>query len=143
MDYEDELNKRLETRFTPSAQLQPLFDVRSTATRYSHFKTFDEPKFVDTSTYTNYSQENVFNPGDRAPVDYFFKSVDIESTLRSQFMALQKSNQAVYVPDTSSDLYNYSSYEKRDSYLEVTLPSRKALPENVLFNNMTRLDIRK
>jgi hypothetical protein len=143
MDYEDELNKRLETRFTPSAQLQPLFDVRSTATRYTHFKTFDEPKFVDTSTYTNYSQENVFNPGDRAPVDYFFKSVDIESTLRSQFMALQKSNQAVYVPDTSSDLYNYSSYEKRDSYLEVTLPSRKALPENVLFNNMTRLDIRK
>jgi len=143
MDYEDELNKRLETRFTPSAQLQPLFDVRSTATRYTHFKTFDEPKFVDTNTYTNYSQENVFNPGDRAPVDYFFKSVDIESTLRSQFMALQKSNQAVYVPDTSSDLYNYSSYEKRDSYLEVTLPSRKALPEKVLFNNMTRLDIRK
>ena len=143
MDYDNELNKRLETRFIPSAQLQPLFDVRSTATRYTHFKTHDEPKNLDINTYTNYSQENVFNPGDRAPVDYFFKSVDVESTLRSQFMALQKSNQAVYVPDTSSDLYNYSSYEKQDSFLEVTLPSRKALPEKVLFNNMTRLDIRK
>jgi hypothetical protein len=143
MDYENELNKRLETRFIPSAQLQPLFDVRSTATRYTHFKTHEEPKNLDINTYTNYSQENVFNPGDRAPVDYFFKSVDVESTLRSQFMALQKSNQAVYVPDTSSDLYNYNSYEKRDSFLEVTLPSRKALPEKVLFNNMTRLDVRK
>ena len=72
MDYEDELNKRLESRFTPSAQLQPLFDVRSTGTRYTHFKTHDEPKRLDINTYTNYSQENVFNPGDRAPVDYFF-----------------------------------------------------------------------
>ena len=33
MDYDDEINKRLETRQFPSSQLQPLFDVRSTATR--------------------------------------------------------------------------------------------------------------
>ena len=58
-------------------------------------------------------------------------------------MALQKSNQAVYVPETSSDLYNYNSYDKKDSFSEVNIPSRKTMPEKNLFNNMTRLDIRK
>lgn len=143
MDYEDELNNRLETRYIPSAQLQPLFDVRSVATRYTHFKTHETLIKPDFYKYKNYSQETVFNPGSRAPVDYFFKCVDVESTLRSQFMALQKSNQAVYVPETSSDLYNYNSYDKKDSFSEVNIPSRKTMPEKNLFNNMTRLDIRK
>jgi len=143
MDYENELNKRLETRYFPSTQLQPLFDVRSVATRYTHFKTHETPVKPDLHNYTDYSQDKVFNPGNRAPVDYFFKSVDVESTLRSQFMALQKSNQAVYVPDTTSDLYNYNCYDNKETFLEVNLPSRKTLPENNLFNNMTRLDIRK
>jgi hypothetical protein len=117
--------------------------MRSVATRYTHFKTPETPIKADIHNYADYSQETVFNPGSRAPVDYFFKSVDVESTLRSQFMALQKSNQAVYVPETSSDLYNYNSYDKRDLFAEVKLPSRKTIPENNLFNNMTRLDIRK
>ena len=143
MDYENELNKRLETRYIPSAQLQPLFDVRSVETRYTHFKTHETPIRPETHNYTVYSQESVFNPGSRAPVDYFFKSIDVESTLRSQFMALQKSNQAVYVPDTSSDLYNYNCYDKSESFLEVKIPSRKTITENNLFNNMTRLDVRK
>ena len=143
MDYENELNKRLESRYIPSAQLQPLFDVRSVATRYTHFKTHETPIKPELHNYADYSQQTVFNPGSRAPVDYFFKSVDVESTLRSQFMAIQKSNQAVYVPETSSDLYNYNSYDNRDLFAEVTLSSRKTIPEKNLFNNMTRLDIRK
>jgi hypothetical protein len=143
MDYENELNKRLESRYLPSTQLQPLFDVRSVETRYTHFKTHEKPIKPESHNYLEYSQERVFNPGSRAPVDYFFKSIDVESTLRSQFMALQKSSQAVYVPETTSDLYNYNCYDKRDLSEEVSFQSRKTIPEKVLFNNMTRLDIRK
>jgi hypothetical protein len=147
MDYEDELNHRLERRWLPSTSLKPLYDLRPTSTKYTSFQA--TPKNIETSVplinYQEYSQ-NVFNPGNRAPVEYFMKSVDVESTLRSQFMALQKSSQAVYVPDLTSELYTAKGGTKDKEYSDAThIKSRKPPTqlEPFAFGNMTRLYIKK
>ena len=110
-EYDNELNKRLEHRNIPSAPLQPLYDIRPVATKYTLFHTVDSTQNqnqfqnLQNSKQYNYNPYQVFNPGDRAPVDYFIKNVDVESTLRSQFFALQTSPQAVYIPELNSQLY--------------------------------------
>jgi len=101
-DYDNELNKRLENRYMPSAPLQPMFDIRPVATKYTMFHTVD-PIQTHNQQY-HYNPQQVFNPG-KGPVDYFIKNIDVESTLRSQFFALQQSPQAVYIPELNSQLY--------------------------------------
>ena len=109
-EYDNELNKRLENRNTPSAPLQPLYDIRPVATKYTMFHTVD-PKININSNGYQYDPHQIFNPGDRAPVEYFIRHIDVESTLRSQFFALQTSPQAVYVPELNSQLYeNHMAY---------------------------------
>jgi hypothetical protein len=103
LEYDNELNKRLESRNIPSALLQPLYEFRPVSTKYTLFHTIDKPQMK--SQDSMYDPHRVFNPGDRAPVDYFMKNVDVESSLRSQFFALQCSPQAVYVPELNSQLY--------------------------------------
>jgi len=102
-EYDNELNKRLETRYLPSGPLQPLYEFRPVSTKYTHFST-ENPKIKPSPQYT-YDPHQIFNPGDRAPIDYFMRNVDVESTLRSQFFALQTAPQAVYVPELNSQLY--------------------------------------
>ena len=111
LEYDNELNKRLENRNMPSAPLQPLFDIRPVATKYTMFHTVD-PNINSTGAQYHYDPYQIFNPGDRAPVEYFIRHVDVESTLRSQFFALQTSPQAVYIPELNSQLY-----ENRMAYL--------------------------
>ena len=102
--YDNELNKRLENRNTPSAPLQPLYDFRPLSTKYTHFHKVNEK--VSATPQYKYDPSQVFNPGDRAPIDHFMRNVDIESTLRSQFFALQTGPQSVYVPELNSQLYD-------------------------------------
>jgi hypothetical protein len=147
MDYEDELNYRLEGRWIPSVQLTPLFESRPTATKYTWFQSIDElPRTsVPLMKYPEYSS-HVFNPGNRAPVDFYMKSVDVESKLRSQFMALQKSDQAVYVPELQSELYNAVGGTKVKEYAPVENIKSRQIPselEPFIFGNMTRLHIKK
>lgn len=147
MDYEDELNARLEGRWLPSASLTPLYDIRPTCTKYTWFHSLDDPvkPKVDLKEYKEYSSK-VFNPGQRAPVDYFMKSIDIESKLRSQFMALQKSSQASYIPELTSDMYSFPGGTKQKELTEIeSIQSRKPPPqlEIFTFNNMTRVQIKK
>ena len=87
----------------------------------------------------------VFNPGDRGPVENFMRTVDVESTLRSQFMALQKSDHAIYVPELTSDLYQSPGATKEKEYTPISISYRKP-PKNLdpfLFGNMTRLNLKK
>jgi len=147
MEYEDELNVRLDRRWLPSTSLKPLFDTRPCSTKYSWFQSMDEsrPTKVPLRQYQEYSQK-VFNPGDRAPVDFYMKSVDVESTLRSQFMALQKADQAVYVPELSSDMYQYSGGTKGKELTPIEGIQSRQVPgqlEPFLYGNMTRLNIKK
>jgi hypothetical protein len=147
MDYEDELNNRLEKRYVPSTQLKPLFDFRPSSTKYTTFPMLEKPIQMNESLkqYQEYSQK-VFNPGQRAPVDYYMKSIDTESTLRSQFMALQKSTQSVYVPELTSDLYSAQGACKTKELAPIQdIVSRKppGQLEPFAFGNMTRLNIKK
>ncbi len=146
MDYEDELNSRLEKRWQPSVSLKPLYDFRPSSTKYTWFQTVDECNLsTDIKEYPEYNSK-VFNPGQRAPVEYFMKSVDVESKLRSQFMALQKSSQAVYIPELTSDLYSFPGGAKMKEYAQVKDIMSRTPPtqlEPITFGNMTRLNIKK
>jgi hypothetical protein len=147
MEYEDELNHRLERRWLPSTSLKPLYESRPTSTKYSFFQSVDQTKSSKEPLleYSEYSS-NVFNPGNRAPVEYYMKSVDIESNLRSQFMALQKADQAVYIPELSSELYTAKGGTKDKEFTEVKdIKSRNPITklEPFAFGNMTRLYIKK
>jgi len=146
MEYEDELNNRLEKRWLPSTSLKPLYDTRPTSTKYTTIQTVEPRREkVPLMEYPEYST-NIFNPGNRAPVEYYMKSVDVESKLRSQFMALQKGEQAVYIPDLSSDLYSIKGGTKEKEFTEVSQMTSRKPPtrlEPFTFGNMTRLYIKK
>ena len=150
MDYEDELNHRLDKRNIPSTPLKPLYDFRPVSTKYTWFQTLDESKESkepkeSLKQYQEYSQK-VFNPGQRAPVEYFMNSIDIESKLRSQFMALQKTSQSVYIPELTSDLYTSPGATKTKELTPIENIGTRKIPsqlEPFAFGNMTRLNIKK
>ena len=103
-------NTRLFNRNLPSQTLQPYLDVRPVLTKYSYLPIVDPRKQVDTKLVQmpTYNQSQTFNPGNNAPWSGFSSNVNLESELRNQIFALQKSNQSVYVPSSKSDLYQYS-----------------------------------
>ena len=85
----EQTNTRIYDRNIPSQMLQPYLDVRPVMTKYSHFPIVD--------------------PGNtQSPWSGFASNINLESELRNQVFALQKCSQAVYVPDSNSDLYKYS-----------------------------------
>ena len=106
---DNELNKRISVRNVPSANLQPQFSLRPTSSKYEMMPIFDRrPKaIVPIRQEANFNPELIFNPGNAtAPWSCFSNNVDLESTLRNLFFALQKNDQVEYVPSKNSDLYN-------------------------------------
>ena len=145
IDYDNELNVRIMERVQASQPLQPLYDPRPASTKYTLFKTTPEPQksTEPLHQYKEYSTETTFHPGNRGPVDYYAKQIDQESTLRSQFAALQKADAAVYIPETHSDLYVYSSYKPDPGHSITQAVSRSvSQKESSPFFNMTRLHYR-
>ena len=105
----DELNDRILGRFYPDMPLQPNLDVRPVPTKYSHFPIIDripmaKVPIVEAPYYsigTNFTPSNT-----RGPVDGYFSNVNVESSLRNQFFALQRgAPQNEYIPSSQSDLY--------------------------------------
>jgi hypothetical protein len=116
LEYDNELNKRLENRNIPSSPLQPIYDIRPLATKYTMFHTVDDTKQYHSQSQYQYDPHQVFNPG-KAPIDYFIRNIDVESKLRSQFFAIQNSPQALYVPEVNSQLYeNPMAYLNEPSF---------------------------
>lgn len=108
-DRVEELNKRMYQRHIPDNALAPNFDPRPISTKYDHMPIVDRRKFahVDIQKTVSHNVQNHFNPGThRAPPMSILRDVNIETVLRNQTTALQHGNdQAVYVPSSSSDLY--------------------------------------
>jgi hypothetical protein len=102
------INNRIFDRNFPSNDLNMNFSFRPVQTKYTHMPTVDiQPKpTVELKNNGIYDVSNTFYPGDRKP-DFcgFANNVDKESSLRNQFFALQKADQAKWVPDSTSDLY--------------------------------------
>jgi hypothetical protein len=110
-DIHKETNERIYYRNIPSQVLQPYLDVRPVMTKYSFFPIVDPRKEVNVKLNQTpvYNPHKVFNPGNtQSPWSGFASNINRESELRNQIYALQKCSQAVYVPQSNSDLYTTS-----------------------------------
>jgi hypothetical protein len=108
---QQQTNTRIYDRNIPSQMLQPYLDVRPEMTKYSHLPIVDPRKELDVrlKQMPTYNSNAVFNPGNtKSPWSGFSSNVNLESELRNQVFALQKCDQAVYVPSSNSDLYKHS-----------------------------------
>ena len=104
----NQTNTRIYDRNIPSQVLQPYLNVRPVMTKYSFLPIVDPRKEIKTrlTQMPTYNTSQIFNPGNNtAPWSGFAANVNLESELRSQVFALQKCSQAVYVPNSNSDLY--------------------------------------
>ena len=152
----EETNTRIYDRNIPSQLLQPYLDVRPVMTKYSYLPIVDPRKRLDVKMQQRptYNVHKVFNPGNTvSPWSGFATNINVESELRNQIYALQKCSQAVYVPDSSSDLYNYSFTPKMVPHTHDLLfkeerfeqfnpnPEPKVVGSGVFFNS-TRTQVR-
>jgi len=111
----NETNTRIYDRNIPSQMLQPYLDVRPVMTKYSYFPIVDPRRKLNTPLQQMpvFSPHTTFNPGNtQSPWSGFASNINTESELRNQIYALQSCSQAVYVPNSNSDLYKYTFQPK-------------------------------
>jgi hypothetical protein len=155
----DEINDRIFSRTKSDTILQPNFDPRPIQTKYSMMPIIDRRVLPKTpvNDYLEYSSETNFSPvTSKGPVDGFLRNVDTESSLRSQFFALQRdgAGQSIYIPGPNSDLYRTTTAVGRQE--EQTHPGLFVIPNyegssvahlggigNNLFFNPTRQQLRE
>lgn len=122
-----EINERIRDRYIPSAVLQPAYSVRPTSSKYAMMPILEQRPVptVGIPPYQNFTTETVFNPGNaKAPWRGWAERVNLESSLRNQYFALQRNDRAEYVPNSTSDLY------------KVTIDTRDVVqPNPYLFEN--------
>jgi len=137
--------------------LQPYIDVRPVMTKYSYLPIVDPRKQVDTrlQQMPTYNTSKVFNPGNTtSPWSGFAANVNTESELRDQIFALQKCSQAVYVPNSNSDLYKMPKFNetqpgthsllfKKDNFDKFNPnPDTKIIGVGI-FHNSTRVQVKE
>jgi hypothetical protein len=150
----EELSRRMRDRNIPSVPLQPQMCARPVLSKYAIMPILDQrkPATVPLTNYPVYNPEHVFNPGSAvAPWSGYATAVNVESTLRNQFFALQNCEQSEYVPSSNSDLYNVriDSRPIRQTY-PLLFKTEKFAPVNPdcfnlanrVFNNSTRTEIK-
>jgi hypothetical protein len=112
---QEQTNKRINDRNIPSQMLQPYLDVRPVMTKYSYLPIVDPRRKLNTPLQQMpvFSPHTTFNPGNtQSPWSGFASNINTESELRNQIYALQSCSQAVYVPNSNSDLYKYTFQPK-------------------------------
>lgn len=151
------MNDRAYSRLVPSQPLQPYLSVAPVQTKYTILPLVNHrtPASVPMIQRPTYNISDTFNPGTGAgPWSGFSTEINTESILRNQTYALQKCSQAVYVPKSSSDLYNIrrpSSSQQTSQpfpnlFTEYVTPQkgRPALNKGpALFNNSTRTALKE
>ena len=103
-------NHRIYDRNIPSSPLQPYLSVHPASTKYSIMPVVDPRRklSVPLQVMPRFNPFTQFNPGnDEGPYSGYATNINIESELKNQIYALQSCDQAVYVPTSKSDLYNY------------------------------------
>ena len=151
-----EINQRISDRNIPSSALRPAFNVRPLSSKYAMMPIIESRPVptVPISAYQHFSTESVFNPGNaKAPWRGWAERVNVESSLRNQFFALQRNDSAVYVPNSNSDLYNVNvvarEVEQPNPYLfdngATDFAPMNPNPNNLgklTFENSTRFQLR-
>jgi hypothetical protein len=122
----NEINDRIQGRQFPDTALQPNYDPRPVPTKYSLFPIIERRKMenqVPLMKYLDYSTENSFAPiYNKGTVNGFFSNIHTESVLRNQYFALQKgADQSIYVPSSSSDLYNFTAVGRQENQTHTSL----------------------
>ena len=150
----DEINTRISSRNIPSNSLQPQYSINPVSTKYGYMQILDQYKkpTVPLNNYKSYSPSQTFNPGNsQAPWSGFSNNVNVESSLRNQFFALQKCEQSEWVPSSHSDLYQtkvdytpqvqtHTLLFEKDDFSSFN-PNHMNIA-NKMFNNHTRNDIK-
>ena len=107
----EELNQRILSRLNPNRLLQSQFDIRAVPTRYVRMPMLDSvnPSSEPILRVPDYSVRQDFNPGnDKSPYAGYANDIDKESNLKRLFHPIQTCAQGVHIPNSESDLYNYS-----------------------------------
>jgi hypothetical protein len=114
----DELNDRIHSRHFPDRELAPNFSMRPTPTKYVRFPIANirTPGNEPIRSYIPHSTADNFNPGtSNAPVGTYLANVDVETQLRYQpYSVKYNTHHDIYVPSSSSDLYNTQVYGRRE-----------------------------
>lgn len=122
-----EINDRIHSRIKPSAIMQPAFSMRPSSSKYAMMPILEQRPVptIAIPSYQQFTTETVFNPGNaKAPWRGWAERVNLESSMRNQFFALQRNDRAEYVPNSTSDLY------------QVTIDARDVIqPNPYLFDN--------
>ena len=114
---DNQINNDIYQRNFPDKPLQPLFTPTPNATRYRRFPITNNNITSDLvnsnktkcKTFDDFSLKTNFNPGTSAPIDYFLRSIDLETSLRNQHIRKHKYNENCWVPDSHNQLYkNYN-----------------------------------
>lgn len=151
-----EINQRISERNIPSAALRPAYNVRPLSSKYAMMPIIETrpAPTVPISAYQQFTTESVFNPGNaKAPWRGWAERVNVESSLRNQYFALQRNDRAVYVPNSDSDLYNVHviarEVEQPNPYLfdngATNFAPMNPNPNNLgklTFDNSTRFQLR-
>jgi hypothetical protein len=157
----EDLNDRIFDRTHSDHPLPPNIDTRPVQTKYSLFPMLDNrmPATVSIESNYDYNPETNFTPPimTNGPVSGYINNVNVESTLRNQFFALQKgADQNEYVPSKNSELYNVKVVSRPEEQpypllFKNSLTMDKSIHPNVknnptvgkdLFHNNTRTQLR-
>jgi hypothetical protein len=115
----DELDERIAARQFPDRPLQPQFEFRSVATKYSHFPIIDRRAKPEVSIIKNdqYNTATHFSQATRnGPTNTYLANIDLETVLQNRHVALQHgADQGVYVPSSKSDLYGFSAVGRQEN----------------------------
>ena len=157
IEYDNELNERMNTRYFPSQHLRPNFDPRPLSTKYEKFNksslTKTLPPLPKTSNEKHtFSPKKVFYPGNsKAPVHYALQSVDVESHLRNQYHLLQKNEKLGYAPHNNSSLYSLkdqggilkaNNIKMNNAEVDFSFNPDRCNLAPVAFNNSTRYNLK-
>ena len=158
-DRVDELNNRIMDRQFSDKPLAPNFSSRPVGTKYSRFGIADRraPYEEEIRPVETHNLQTNFSPAtQRGPPSTMLQNIDLESALRNQNVAFQrKALQSVYVPDSSSELFNVRVLSTPGPNPHPSLfnrPSTQSIPREMnvrninigkdLFNNNTRTQLR-
>ena len=154
-EIQDSINYRIYDRNRQSRPLQPYLSVRPVMTKYSILPIVDPRARINVPMQQQpvFSPEKVFSPAStEGPWSGYASAINTESELRNQIYALQSCPQAIYVPSSKSDLYEYNLHngnvnmgELQGLFKEEKFDKFNPNTENIaneLFNNCTRQDIR-
>ena len=113
----NDINKKIFARNVPSNTLEIQLSSRSKSTKYD-LNPSKNTDYSDNQTYLNYNIEHTFNPGNsKGPLSGYATRVNDESILKNQIHSLQRSPQGVWVPESTSDLYQNKMVEKKSDLL--------------------------